>query len=60
MSLSYTHSCSCLSSADEEDEGEKGAGKIGMSVYKVEKETALPRKKSMVPELKINGVQDKG
>ena len=55
MSHYYSH----ISSGDEEDEGEKGAEKIGMSVYKVEKETALPRKKSMVPELKINGVQDK-
>ena len=49
-----------ISSGEEEDEGEKTAEKIAMSVYKVEKETALPRKNAMVPQLKINGVHDKG
>ena len=33
-----------------------------MSTYKVEKETAVPpeRKNAVVPQLKINGIHDKG
>ena len=41
---------------------QEGTENIPMSTYKVEKEAAVPpeRKNAVVPQLKINGIHDKG
>ena len=49
-------------SSGEEEENPQGTENIPMSTYKVEKEAAVPpeRKNAVVPQLKINGIHDKG